>query len=281
MINSFRNNLEGHLQEIVRERDPFLSPQGHFYVQEYLKQEFQQWGKVTIQSFEVRGRSHDNIIVDLPHDLTGKPPILIGAHYDTVPKSPGADDNGTGLAVLLELARYFSTEKANYPIRLVAFDMEEYGLWGSRAYAKFLKEQKQDLRLMLSLEMLGYCDSRPQSQSYPFGLKYFYPDTGDFIALIGNLKTLPDLISLSKKIKETPVDCQWLPVVFGGYIVPDTRRSDHSPFWSQGYRAMMVTDTANMRNPYYHTPGDTIATLDLDFLSRVCEGLAVAIKNLN
>ncbi len=280
MINDFRHNLEIHLREIVRERDPFLSPQGQFYVKQYLKQELQQWGEVTTHSFEVRGREYENIIVDLPHS-SAKPPILIGAHYDTVPHSPGADDNGTGLAVLLELARYFSGEKANYPIRLVAFNMEEYGLWGSRAYAKFLRKQGQDLRLMLSLEMLGYCDKTPQSQRYPSGLKYFYPDTGDFIALIGNLKTLPDLVRISKSIKDSGMKCEWLPVIFNGYIVPDTTRSDHFPFWTRGYRAMMVTDTANLRNPYYHTSGDTIATLDLDFLSAVYAGLASAIKNLN
>jgi Zn-dependent M28 family amino/carboxypeptidase len=281
MINSFRSNLEIHLQEIVRERDPFLSSQGHFYVKQYLKDELQKWGEVTIHTFQVRGREHENIIVDLPYNLGNKPPILIGAHYDTVPHSPGADDNGTGLAVLLELAHYFSRETANYPLRLVAFDMEEYGLWGSKAYAKFLRQQGQDLRLMLSLEMLGYCDRNPQSQRYPFGLKYFYPDTADFIALIGNLKTLADLLSLSKGLKTSGVKCEWLPVIANGYIVPDTTRSDHFPFWTQGYRAMMVTDTANMRNPHYHSSGDTIATLDLDFLAGVCQGLALTLQTLN
>lgn len=251
-------------------------------MKEYLRQELGEWGEVSTHSFQVKGNTYENLLLNLPtaQENVNKPPILIGAHYDTVPGSPGADDNGSGLAVLLELARFFSQESANYPIRLVAFDMEEYGLCGSIAYAKKLKQGKQDLRLMLSLEMLGYCDKTPNSQKYPPFLQHFYPSTGDFIALIGNLKTLSDLKTLSQKIRENHLNCEWLPVILQGYIVPDTRRSDHSPFWSRGYKAMMVTDTANMRNPYYHSSRDTIATLDLDFLSKVYQGLALGIQSL-
>jgi Zn-dependent M28 family amino/carboxypeptidase len=133
---------------------------------------------------------------------------------------------------------------------------------------------------MLSLEMLGYCDKNPHSQKYPAFLEYFYPNTGDFIALIGNLKTREDLKFLSRVMRENQTPCEWLPVIFAGYIVPDTRRSDHSPFWSRGYSAIMVTDTANMRNPYYHSSQDTIATLDLNFLARVCQGLCFGLQSL-
>ncbi|TRU95895.1 MAG: M28 family peptidase [Microcystis wesenbergii Mw_QC_S_20081001_S30D] len=279
MFDLLSDRLSQHLEQIVRERNPFFSSQGHFYVREYLRQELGNWGKVESHFFPFQGKVYENLILDLPNN-SQKPPILIGAHYDTVPGSPGADDNATGLAVLLELARFFGENQANYPIRLIAFDLEEYGLLGSIAYAEKLKQTKQDLRLMLSLEMLGYCDQNPHSQKYPAFLKYFYPNTGDFIALIGNLKTRKDLNFLSRVLRENQTPCEWLPVIFGGYIVPDTRRSDHSPFWSRGYSAIMVTDTANMRNPYYHSSGDTIATLDLNFLTRVCQGLCLGLQSL-
>jgi aminopeptidase YwaD len=279
MTDDLRIRLTQHLEQIVRERNPFFSSQGHFYVREYLRQELGKWGEVESHFFQFQGKSYENLILDLPKN-SQQAPILIGAHYDTVPGSPGADDNGTGLAVLLELARFFSQQPANYPIRLVAFDLEEYGLLGSIAYAEKLKQNQQALRLMLSLEMLGYCNPNAHSQKYPAFLEYFYPSTGDFIALIGNIKTFQDLKILSRIMRENQTPCEWLPVILGGYLVPDTRRSDHSPFWSRGYPAMMVTDTANMRNPYYHSSRDTIATLDLNFLTRVCQGLCCALQFL-
>jgi Zn-dependent M28 family amino/carboxypeptidase len=206
------------------------------------------------------------------------PPIVIGAHYDTVPGSPGADDNATGVAVLLELARDIASAPLKYPVQLVAFDMEEYGYLGSSHHAAKYKQQQKSIRLMISLEMLGYCNHNPNSQSYPAGLKDFYPNSGNFIALIGTLRTVPDLINLSGKIRKSGQPCEWLPVPNRGLIVPDTRRSDHVPFWDNGYPAIMVTDTANMRNPHYHRESDRIETLDLDFLAGVCQGLVEAIR---
>lgn len=279
MQNIIKENLIKHLQQIIRERDPYMAKGGHFFIKEYLRQELSQFGSPESHSFQVRSQTFENIVLKL--NPNSEPAILIGAHYDAVPGSPGADDNGSGLAVLLELARFFSENPhPKYPIELVAFDLEEYGFLGSKAYAKHLKEHKQDLRLMFSLEMLGYCDHRPNSQRYPLGLKHFYPSTGNFIALVGNLEATSDLKKLSQNIRQT-VPCEWLPVPLKGYPVPDTRRSDQVPFWDCGYNAIMVTDTANMRNPYYHTAQDTLETLDLDFLTQVCQGLALAIGSLS
>jgi Zn-dependent M28 family amino/carboxypeptidase len=278
-----KQNLTTHLKQIVRERDPYLATAGHFYVKQYIYQELSEFGIVEKHEFNVRGKTYENLIVNLESDRTiaNRPPILIGAHYDAVPGSPGADDNATGVAVLLELARILSAEATKFPIRLVAFDLEEYGLFGSKAYANYLKQQKQKLRLVIDLEMLGYCARQSNSQKYPFGLKYFYPSQGDFIALIGNLKTIPDLIALSKNMRHNNTVCEWLAVPFNGWIVPDTRRSDHAPFWDLGYRSLMVTDTSNFRNPYYHQPSDTLETIDLDFLTSVCMGLAKAIVRIS
>ncbi|AFZ23421.1 putative aminopeptidase [Cylindrospermum stagnale PCC 7417] len=281
---NLKERLQTHLSAIARERDPYMATAGHFFVQEYIRQQFVQWGSVEIHTFQVRGKTCKNLILNLPSQARGQkrdlPPILIGAHYDGVPGTPAADDNATGVAVLLEFARKFATVPARYPLRLVAFDMEEYGLLGSTDYVNLLRQQQQPLRLMMSLEMLGYCDSTPGSQSYPPFLERFYPNRGDFIALIGNWRTLGDLIGLSRSIRKAGVSSQWLPAPNKGLIVPQTRLSDHAPFWDAGYPAIMVTDTAFLRNPHYHQPSDTIATLNLDFLTGVCEGLEIGIRSL-
>ena len=276
-----KERLHNHLKEIVRERDPYFSTAGHFFVKEYIRKQLAQWGKVEIHEFEVGGKTFQNLILNLPATNNQQTPILIGAHYDAVPGTPGADDNATGVAALLELARIFASQTAKYPIRLVAFDQEEYGLLGSAAYATFLQQQQQPLRLMISLEMLGYSDSTPGSQRYPSPLERFYPNRGDFIALIGNLTIIPDLIYLSRNIRKVGVPSEWLPVPNRGMIVPQTRLSDHAPFWDRGYRAIMVTDTAMLRNPHYHKTSDRIETLDLDFFTGVCHGLSQGIQHLS
>ena len=266
----------------MRDRDPYFATQGHFYVQQYIREQFAQWGTVESHAFQVGRRTHYNWILNLPGQKNTKPPILIGAHYDAVPNSPGADDNATGIAVLLEMAKAFSEHSAQYPIRFVAFDLEEIftqsNTFGNTQYAISL--DGEPLRLMIALEMLGYCNHDRNSQRYPAGLGKFYPDQGDFIALIGNIPTIPDLIRLSRGIRRSNVGCEWLPAGMRGKIVPDTRRGDHAAFWDRGYRALMVTDTANLRNPHYHQSSDRIETLDLDFLTRVCEGLINAVRSL-
>ncbi|MEA5582238.1 M20/M25/M40 family metallo-hydrolase [Nodularia harveyana UHCC-0300] len=279
-----KQRLLNHLRQIARERDPYMACGGHFFVQEYIRREFARWGSVEIHTFLVRGKSCHNLILNLPSQTkkikNDLPPILIAAHYDAVPGTPGADDNATGVAVLLELAKKFADEPVKYPVRFVAFDMEEYGLLGSTEYAALLHKQRQPLRLMISLEMLGYRDLTPGSQRYPSPLQRFYPSQGDFIALIGNLRTVPDLIGMSRHIRQVGIPSQWLPVPNRGLIVPQTRLSDHAPFWDVGYPALMVTDTAFLRNPHYHKSSDSISTLDLDFLTGVCAGLEVAIRRL-
>ena len=276
--------LSGHLAEVARKRDPYIAPLGHGYVRDYIQKCLERWGAVEIDRLGREKDAYQNIILDLPADTRSGnrqfPPILIGAHYDAVPGSPGADDNASGVAVLLELARLLTEKPARLPVRLIAFDMEEFGLQGSRHYAAELRQQRQPLRLMLSLEMLGYCDPTPGSQYYPPGLKYFYPQQGDFIALIGNCATFSDTIQLSRTMRQQGVSCQWLLAGRRGRWIPDTRRSDHAAFWDKGYRAVMVTDTANMRNPHYHRGSDRIETLDMKFLTGVCRGVATGVRRL-
>jgi Zn-dependent M28 family amino/carboxypeptidase len=182
--------------------------------------------------------------------------------------------------VLLELARHFAANPAPSPLWLVAFDLEERGMVGSGAYAQFLQRQRQSLRLMLSLEMLGYRDPTPGSQRYPAGLEKLYPNRGDYIGLIGNWPTWGDLLKLQRDFQKAGIPCCWLLAGQRGLILPATRLSDHSPFWDAGYPAVMVTDTAFLRNPHYHKLSDTLETLDPDFLTGVCQGLMAGIRLL-
>ncbi|MGF1536652.1 MAG: M28 family peptidase [Elainellaceae cyanobacterium] len=272
--------LRSHLDAIARERDIYVATGGYFFVREYVRRQMAQWGSVTSHPFDGLVQGGENLILDLPGtSLESTAPILVGAHYDGVPGTPGADDNATGVAVLLELARAWSLQPLPHPVRLVAFDLEEYGLLGSRAYARHLRQNGQTLRLMLSLEMLGYRDTKAQSQRYPAGLQWFYPDAANFIALVGNLPTWLDTRWLSRQMRHT-LPCEWLIAGWRGKVVPATRRSDHAPFWDAGYRAMMVTDTSFLRNPHYHQRSDRIETLDLPFLTQVYIGLARSLRLL-
>ena len=276
-----KERLTIHLKELIRERDPYLATQGHYYVQQYIYSQFNRSGNATAMSFSEQGRDYYNLCLELP-GRQALPPVVVGAHYDTVPGCPGADDNATGVAVLLELAQQFACLPPRRPVHLVAFDLEEYGLVGSRAYVKSLKGAP--IHLMMSLEMLGYCakvSSEQPSQTYPIAaLEAVYPKTGDFIALIGNWKTIPTLRQIRRALRDAGVNGVWLPMIQQGKFLPDTRRSDHAPFWDAGYNAIMVTDTANLRNPHYHTPTDTFDTLDLEFLTQVCTGLRESIARL-
>lgn len=278
---SLKQRLHHHLTQIVRERDPYLNSGGHFLVREYIRETLSQWGEVEVHEFKFQGKTHQNLILNLNSTSSSDfPPILIGAHYDAVPGTPGADDNGTGVAVLLEMAEVFASNPFKYPVRLVAFDLEEYGLLGSTAYAKYLKDKQEKLRLMLSLEMLGYCNHTPGSQTYPDLIKPFYSDRANFIALVGNLSAILDLNCLAKQMKQHGTPVAVLPDPSAGKLVPITGFSDHRPFWQQKYRAIMVTDTAMLRNPHYHQASDTIETLDLDFLTNTCQSLIAALRKI-
>ncbi len=276
-----KQRLHDYLTQIARERDPYLASGGHFLVREYIRESLSQWGQVENHEFQFNGKTHQNLILNLNSDFKADlPPILIGAHYDAVPGTPGADDNASGVAVLLELAAVFALTPLKYPVRLVAFDLEEYGLLGSTAYAQQLQQDKQKLRLMLSLEMLGYRDDAKGSQTYPQIIKPFYSNRANFIALVGNLAAMADLIHLSRQMKRNGTPIEVLPDPSSGKLISITGFSDHRPFWQKKYRAIMVTDTAMLRNPHYHKASDTIETLDLDFLTTTCQSLIAALRTI-
>ena len=269
--------LRADLALLARPRHAQWDPLGLLAVRRLLVERLGALGELQEHRFEEGALRGINLILRLPGLRPDLAPLLVGAHYDGPPQSPGADDNATGVAVLLELARRFREAPPRRPIWLVAFDQEEAGLVGSQALARALRGQSQTLHLMVSLEMLGFTGP---SQRYPLdAMRWIYGSRGDFLALVANGRALPLLPGLAWRLGRH-VRTNVLPVPLRGRTLPDTRRSDHSPFWDQGYNALMATDTSFLRNPHYHLPSDTIATLDLAFLAAVCEGLHEAFDPL-
>jgi aminopeptidase YwaD len=226
-----------------------------------------------------------NLVATRPEKFDpARPRLCVGAHLDSRPDTPGADDNASAVAALLEIARLMPPtwpDDTPLELELVAFDLEENGMLGGREHARLSRASKVDLRGMVSLEMLGYCDHSPGSQSLPRTLRGLYPDTGNFIAIIGNqisTRLIEQFALGMESVDELPIEKLQVPE--NGNGLQATRLSDHSPFWDAGYPALMITDTSFMRNPHYHMPSDTIETLDMQFLRLVTEATVKAVRRL-
>jgi hypothetical protein len=237
----------------------------------YIEQAFRSQGlEFSVQEFVSAGRRVRNI-------EAGAGDIVVGAHYDTVPGSPGADDNASGVAVLIELAAM------KMPVRLVAFANEEppYSFgpdMGSWAWAKRARNRGEPIRAMFSLEMLGYYRDTAGSQQYPAPLGLFYPDRADFIAFVGDLGArglVRRSIGAFRKSAEFPSEGVAAPA-----FIPGVTWSDHWSFRRHGYPAIMITDTAFYRYPHYHLPNDTPDKLDYERMARVTLGLAAMLNEL-
>lgn len=238
---------------------------------------------VTKQPVPWRRTAHANIIAAALASGPAPPLLVVGAHYDTVSRSPGADDNASGVAGLLELARLLAA--APPPgLRLVAFCPEEPPAYrtrnmGSYHYAQSLKTEGIPVRGMICLEMIGFFSDAPGSQSYPLPLmKFLYPDRSNFIAMVGNLRSARWTRQVSKAFAaatDLPVQTLNAPALMVGIDF-----SDHWSFNKFGYPALMVTDTAFYRNPHYHLPSDLPDTLDYPRMAKVVAGLAAAIRTI-
>ncbi|MFN9622649.1 MAG: M28 family peptidase [Cyanobacteriota bacterium] len=269
--------LRDDLALLARPRHAQWDPLGLLAVRTLLRERLGALGDLEELPFEQGTTTGVNLLLRLPGRESRLSPLLVGAHYDGAPQTPGADDNASGVAALLELAGRWRADPPRRPVWLVAFDQEEEGLLGSRALAQRLRADRQPLHLMVSLEMLGFTGA---TQRYPHpAMARLYGSRGDFIALVANIGALPLLPGLAWRVGRH-VKTKVLPVPQRGRPLPDTRRSDHSPFWDQGYNALMVTDTSFLRNPHYHRPSDTVDTLDLPFLTAVCEGLSAGLGAL-
>jgi hypothetical protein len=207
--------------------------------------------------------------------------LCVAAHLDSRPETPGADDNASGVAGLLEIARCWPEWRParSAGLELVVTDLEEHGMLGGAEHARLWQARPETLLGMISLEMIGYADSRPNTQALPKPLLGKYPTTGNFIAVIGNQNST-DLIELfSRGLRDVPqLPVETLQVPDNGNWLQATRLSDHSPFWDAGFPAVMVTDTSFLRNPHYHCRSDTVGTLNLEFLRHVTAGCLRAIR---
>ncbi|MBC8426785.1 M28 family peptidase [bacterium] len=237
-------------------------------------------GRVHDQIYTVEGRDYRNVIARFgPADGER---IVVGAHYDAFEEMPGADDNASAVAGLLELARLVGRERWPLTVELVAYSLEEPPKFrtpdmGSARHARGLRETGTEVRLMICLEMIGYFTDAPSSQSYPVSaLKLIYPERGDFIAVIGKLGQG----GVTRRVKSAMAAASPLPVVSmnAPASLPGVDFSDHLNYWAAGYDAVMITDTAFYRNPHYHEPTDTWGTLDYARMADVVRGVYAALR---
>jgi len=237
------------------------------------------------ESYPFRRKTVANIVADIACAKENSKVVLIGAHYDSLKGTVGADDNASAVAVQLELARTLAglqaTNDLNLTVRFVSFALEEPPAYatsamGSRVYARKAKKNKEQIDGMICLEMVGYTCNQPGCQKYPFPLMFMgYPKRGNYIAIVGNLRSRKftnALFQSFRKNKALPVEK--LTVPWSGYLLPNVRLSDHAPFWDRGYNAVMITDTAFYRNPHYHRTSDTMDKLDFSFMTQLVHSLA-------
>ncbi len=254
---------------------------------ELLERHFRESGfLISRDHFHRRGEGYHNIVVTLPgKDLT-LTPYLVGAHYDAFPDSCGADDNASGVAALLAAARALGRIQPERTVRFVGFNLEEPQdardsrcRHGSRHFARKAFFRWDRYEGVFILESVGYTDSRPGSQKIPGRLPIPVPDVGDFLGVVGNRRSRRIMGHFGGAahtyVQDLRVISHWFPLA--GRLLPMTRMSDHAPFWDYAYPAVMLTDTAFLRNPNYHQPTDTPDTLDYTFLANVTRALAAAL----
>jgi len=273
--------LRKHLEEICFVRSHIFNPRAVRRAAHYIEEAFRSYGlSVGADEFShwiTTWHRNKNVIAGFPHADPEAPCLIIGAHYDAVPFSPGADDNGSGVAVMLEAARILSQTDlpSNLQVRFAAFAMEELGFVGSEHYVETLQASRTPVIGMLSLECVGYTSSQPGSQIVPPGLTIQVPDRGDFIGIVGNTDSGMLKDSLESVIHQHVHELKAVSLLIpdNGHVLPATRLSDHSPFWDAGYPALLITDTAFLRNPHYHRPSDRIKTLDFSFMTQLTQAI--------
>ncbi|MBB4861941.1 Zn-dependent M28 family amino/carboxypeptidase [Pseudomonas nitritireducens] len=287
--------LQRHVRQLAEEFYPRSADQlaNLEAAARYIEAQFREVGaEVTLQRY--RAGMHDYVNVVARFGPAQGPLVVVGAHYDSHGEAlpgqgysrethtPGADDNASGVAGLLELARLLQADPPPVGVELVAYSLEEppnyaTDAMGSVAHARALRASGRPLRLMLALEMIGYFDSTPGSQHYPSPLmKAFYPDAGDFIALVGR----PGDVRLIRETKAVMAGASDLPVrsMNAPRQLEGVDFSDHRSYWDEGFAALMVTDTAFFRNEQYHLAGDTADRLDYGRMAKVVQGVFEVIR---
>ena len=274
-------HLKRHVENIHFDRNPYDGYPKLEQAAQYIEREFLKIGwDVKQDHFRWEGKSYKNIVAEKKGRTSPDGVFILGAHYDTVPGSPGADDNASAIAVLLEVGRNIQSVQLEFTVRLVAFSLEEYNFVGSIHTAESLKKRGEKILGMISLEMVGFTGP---GQSYPPYLNpKYYPNVGDFIAIVGNEKSkeLLEKVCQSFKTHIPQLPLESLVVPGNGEGMEEVRLSDHSPFWDEGFQALMVTDTSFLRNPNYHLASDRMETLDFEFMQKVAIGICYSIIEL-
>lgn len=275
--NISAENIEAHIEKLSNQIGARDTQESQEQAADYISEQLTEFGyKVTLDPVQ----SSNNVIARLSGKVDSNQTFVVGSHFDSVPGSPGADDNASGVAGMLEIARVLSDVQPDFSIEFVSFALEEEGLIGSTEYVENIsKNPQRNVIGMISMEMIGYFSDEANSQTTFFSVPSCLSvseegrTTGDFIANIGDnnsaeliqtfqkaaSKYVPNLLTISGQVADN------------GGCFPDTRRSDHSPFWNEGYQALMITDTSNFRNPNYHQPSDTLDTLNLTFARQVTQ----------
>jgi len=283
---SLEARLRRHVEQLAGEigERHVLRPEALAAAEQYIAETLRGFGyAVTRQNYEAQGVDCANLEVAIAGSNAASGIVLAGAHYDTVPGSPGADDNASGVAAVIELARLLRDARPARTIRLVAFVNEEppfffWGEMGSKVYARAARARGDDIRVMLSLEMLGCYADEQGSQGYPPLLRHFYPKQGDYIAFVANLRSrhaLRRVFEAFRSSSDFPAEKLAAPA-----LLPGIGWSDQLSFWREGYPAAMVTDTAFHRYRHYHQPTDTPEKLDYGRMAQVVQGLAHTLERL-
>ena len=237
--------------------------------------------EVERQEYEAGEMDVRNLIAELPGTSRRDEIVVVGAHYDTVPGSPGANDNGTGVAALIAIAQAFAGDPQERTIRFVAFVNEEPPYFhtdeiGSLVYARKCRASDDDIKAMITLETIGYFSDKPGSQKFPEGLEGQFPETGDFLVFVGNEASRFVTDSAEAAFSR---GCD-IPSIAGVFpeSIPGVAWSDHWSFWQVGYPAVMVTDTAPFRYPHYHDESDTVDKVDMEKFTEAVKGLEAVVR---
>ena len=272
------SRIRRDLSALVGPRDPYANLQALEAAAAHVAKQFQTAGLAVAEDpFPAKGRLFRNVVGTIPGRAATREEVLVVAHYDTKPGTPGADDNASAVAAMIEAARMLAPIGVQRTLHFVGFTLEEYGYLGSRHFARRARRVGRQIVGVLDLEMVGFTSRK---QRLPPGIRA--RRTGDFIAVVGNRRSrsLLDAFVASARRAVPSLPVESLVVGWNGYLLPIVRLSDHASFWDAGFPAVMITDTAFLRNPHYHQASDTLDTLDLPFLTKVTAAVAAAAADL-
>ncbi len=266
--------IEESLGSLVGEKSPYSYPRALEEEAHAIALAFREAGlEVEEQEVPFEGRYYYNVIGTSSGEGASSPGLILAAHYDTVPDSPGADDNASSVAVLLEAARALS--RGRLPLKFIAFTLEEYGFVGSERFVQELMDNQEPFLGAIVLECVGFTAESSGLEPIAHLIPHPFPERGDFLGVVANENSRRLLEGFREAarlfVPQFPMRDICLPGVGEG--LPGARLSDHISFWDRGLPALMLTDTAFYRNPFYHTRGDRLETLDLKFIAGVTRAL--------